>query len=148
MQFELVTVEEKQKRMKTVMKDFLTKHPSMKLLVYTNFASNAISKLCSTCYEVLEDVTKVQIMDQFTAGLETGLEGDTKIFPCQILVLTDAGKCGISSFHLGLVIQDKIPPSLLHWSQESGRLGSALLLSHFCTPFGRIGTYQAYLRWK
>jgi superfamily II DNA helicase RecQ len=42
-------------------------------------------------------------------------------FPCQILISTDAGKCGISSSHLGLVIRDELPPSLVHWSQESGR---------------------------
>jgi hypothetical protein len=135
--------------MKTVMKDFLTKHPSMKILVYTNFASDAISKLRLTCYEVLEelhvlgvlsnpntvsvltgsktDVMKVQIMDQFAAGLETGLEGETTKFPCQILVSTDAGKCGISSSHLGLVIRDKLPPSLVHWSQESGHLARIIM---------------------
>jgi hypothetical protein len=135
--------------MKTIMKDFLTKHPSMKILVYTNFASNAINKVRLTCYEVLEalhklgvlstpdavsvltgsetDVMKVQIMDQFAAGLETGLEGDTTKFPCQILVLTDAGKCGISSSHLCLVIRDKLPLSFMHWSQESGHIARIIM---------------------
>jgi hypothetical protein len=35
------------------------------------------------------DGMMVQIMDQFAAGVETGLEGNAAKFPLQILVLTD-----------------------------------------------------------
>jgi superfamily II DNA helicase RecQ len=130
-----VTGQGRKSSIKLILKDFLSLHPELQVLIFTNHSEQAISSLFPVAQDVVKDLVGDEVLssDQSEVFTLTGDEGnmmkDTvmRAFAegdsCKIVVATEVAKAGISSSFCGLVLRVGMAGNESSNEQERGRPG-------------------------